>query len=350
MALGTNHLYNNAASVAEFIPELWSDDIIAAYKSNLVLANLVSKINHKGKKGDTIHIPSPTRGSANAKAVATQVVLNQNNSTEIQVSINKHYEYSIIIEDILEVQALPSLRRFHTDDAGYALAKQIDQDLALLWAGLQGGDSATWDKAVAGDDGSTLAFISGGAVNAANLADAGIRKMIQTLDDQDVPMSERYLVIPPSQRNVLMGLSRFTEQAFTGEMGGGNTIRNGQIGDIYGVKVFVTTNCPWVAIDDATAPITITADTDIATAFTDTAFSGTGTDVLGNSYNFAATPTDYRVGALMHKDALILAEQMGIRAQTQYKQEYLGTLMTSDCLYGVAEARDYAGVAFGVPA
>ena len=349
MALGTNHLYNNAASVAEFIPELWSDDIIAAYKSNLVLANLVSKINHKGKKGDTIHIPSPTRGAANAKVVATQVVLNQNNSTEIQVSINKHYEYSIIIEDILEVQALPSLRRFHTDDAGYALAKQIDQDLALLWAGLQGGDSATWDKAVAGDDGSTLAFISGGAVNAANLADAGIRKMIQTLDDQDVPMSERYLIIPPSQRNILMGLSRFTEQAFTGEMGGSNTIRNGQIGDIYGIKVFVTTNCPWVSIDGAG----YSTAADMYTGFSDVDFSAgaTGTDSLGNSYNMsAAAATDHRVGALMHKDALILAEQMGIRSQTQYKQEYLGTLMTSDCLYGVAEARDYAGVAFGVPA
>ena len=51
MPLGTGHLSNGAGSIAEFIPELWSDDIIAAYKQNLVLANLVSKINHKGKKG-----------------------------------------------------------------------------------------------------------------------------------------------------------------------------------------------------------------------------------------------------------------------------------------------------------
>ncbi len=37
---------------ATFIPEIWSDEIIAAYKKNLVLANLVMKMNFKGKKGD----------------------------------------------------------------------------------------------------------------------------------------------------------------------------------------------------------------------------------------------------------------------------------------------------------
>jgi len=30
---------------------------------------------------------------------------------------------------------------------------------------------------------------------------------------------------------------------------------------------------------------------------------------------------------------------MGVRTQTQYKQEYLGDLMTADCLYGVQIVR-----------
>jgi hypothetical protein len=41
---------------------------------------------------------------------------------------------------------------------------------------------------------------------------------------------------------------------------------------------------------------------------------------------------------------------MGVRSQTQYKQEYLGTLFTADTLYGVAELRDYSTVALIVPA
>jgi hypothetical protein len=38
------------ANAGTFIPELWSDEIIAAYKQNLVMANLVSKMSFKGKK------------------------------------------------------------------------------------------------------------------------------------------------------------------------------------------------------------------------------------------------------------------------------------------------------------
>lgn len=324
MPLGTNHLANTASSVQEFVPELWSDDVIASYKANLVLGNLVSKINHQGKRGDTIHIPQPTRGSANAKSVGSQVTLNQDNSSEITVTIDKWFEYSIVIEDIIGIQSLPSLRRFHTDDAGYALARQIDYDLHVLGTGLQGGtldttpgtpDSQTlsYDAAVIGGDGSTTwdSTANTNTGNGSTLTDAGIRTMIQTLDDADVPFSQRYLVIPPVEKKTLMGLNRFTEQAFVGEVGPGNTIRNGRLGDIYGVEVFVSTACPTIKAAD--------------------------------------NLTEYRVGLMLHKDAFVLATQLSVRSQAQYKQEYLGWLYTSDTIYGTAELRDNAGVAFVVP-
>lgn len=302
MALGTNHVTNTTG--ATFIPELWSDEIIAAYKQNLVMANLVSKMSFKGKKGDTLHIPKPTRGAAALKAASTQVTLQAATESEVQVLVNKHYEYSRLIEDITETQALASLRKFYTGDAGYALAKQVDTDLIQLGRGAQGGNGTiAYDKAVIASDGSTL--YTGG--NEAAITDAGIRKVIQTLDDADVPMDGRCLVLPPVARNVMMGLARFTEQAFVGETGGGNTIRNGQIGNVYGVMVYVSTNCE----------------------------TATG---------------DARIGMMFHKDAFVLAEQLGVRSQTQYKQEYLGTLFTSDMLYGVKELRDEAAVAIAMAA
>lgn len=305
MALGSNHVTNTTA--ATFIPELWSDEIIAAYKQNLVMANLVSKMSFKGKKGDTLHIPKPTRGSASVKAASSQVTLQAATESEVQVLVNKHYEYSRLIEDITEAQALASLRKFYTGDAGYALAKQVDTDLIQLGRGVNGGNgTAAYNKAVLAGDGSTL-YVDGTNVGNA-ITDAGIRKIIQTLDDQDVPMDGRVLVLPPVARNTMMGLARFTEQAFTGETGGGNTIRNGEIGNVYGVKVYVTTN----------------ADT--------------------------ATTNTTRIGMMFHKDAFVLAEQMGVRSQTQYKQEYLGTLFTSDMLYGVKELRDEAAIAIALAA
>jgi len=49
-----------------------------------------------------------------------------------------------------------------------------------------------------------------------------------------------------------------------------------------------------------------------------------------------------------HKDALVLAEQMSVRSQTQYKQEYLSTLYTADTLYGIQTYRPEAGFILAV--
>jgi hypothetical protein len=142
MGLGTNH--STLTTSDKFIPELWSDEVIGEYKRNLVLANLVTKMSHKGKKGDSIHIPKPARGSASVKAASSQVTLIADTATAVDISINKHYEYSKLIEDIAEVQALASMRKFYTDDAGYALAKQVDTSLFGVAQTLQGG-TATGD-------------------------------------------------------------------------------------------------------------------------------------------------------------------------------------------------------------
>jgi N4-gp56 family major capsid protein len=310
MALGTSHVTTTTA--ANFIPEIWSDEIVAAYKKNLVAANLIKKMSFKGKKGDTVHIPSPTRGSASAKAASTQVTLIAATEGVVDISINKHYEYSRMIEDIVEAQALSSLRQFYTEDAGYALAKQVDTDLIKLGRLSQGGTGARYSGAFIGSDGTTAYDYT--TDNQAALTDAAIRRSIQRLDDSDVPMDGRFFIVPPASRNTLMGLARFTEQAFVGEQGGSNTIRNGEIGDVYGVKVYVSTNC----------------------------------DTANDAEDGSGTAQAARIALMGHKDAFVLVEQVGIRSQTQYKQEYLGTLFTADTLYGVGELRDYSSVALAV--
>jgi N4-gp56 family major capsid protein len=307
MALGTDHVTTTTG--ATFIPEIWSDEIVATYKKNLVLANLVKKMAFKGKKGDSVHIPAPTRGSASVKSASTQVTLIAATESEVVVTINQHYEYSRLIEDIVEAQALASLRNFYTEDAGYALARQVDSSLIQLGRAVNGGGTtAAYNAAFSGADGTT-AYVAAANTGLGALTDAAIRRSIQRLDDNDVPMDNRFLMVPPSTRNTLMGIARFTEQAFVGEQGGSNTIRNGEIGNVYGVPVFVTSN----------------------------AESTTGS-------------TAAKACLLGHKDFAVFVEQMGVRSQTQYKQEYLGTLFTADTLYGVKELRDGSAVALIVPA
>ena len=79
----------------------------------------------------------------------------------------------------------------------------------------------------------------------------------------------------------------------------GRVVNNGQIGNLYGIDIFVSSNCPVI--------------------------EGT-----------------IKQAMLFHKDAMVLAEQQGVRSQTQYKQEFLGSLYTADTLYGTAVLRNDA--------
>jgi len=295
-------------TAAKFIPELWSDEIVAAYKKSLVLANLVNKMPMTGKKGDTLHIPKPTRGSANAKVENQAVTIQSDVEDEVILTIDKHFEYSRLIEDITDVQALASMRRFYTDDAGYALAKQVDDDLFALGKSFGDGDGSDWvhSNAFYMDGTSGLTAYAEDTVAAADtFSDAGFRAAIQQLDDADVPMDGRFIVVPPSVRNDIMGIDRYNSSDFVD----GRGVNNGQIGQLYGIDVYVTSNCP----------------------------------VIETAANNAAGGA-VKAGMLGHKDAMVLAEQMGVRSQTQYKQEFLSTLFTSDTLYGTKVIRPESGL------
>lgn len=318
MAFGTDHIVT--AEVPNFIPELWSDEVIAVYKTNTVAASRVRVLNHRGKKGDTIKIPTPARGSASAKAADTIVTfIAHGTDAGVSVSIDKHKEYSRLIEDIVDVQALESLRRFYTDDGGYAIAKQVDSDIlveffrgagaTINWtqstntiattstfatAGVREGDGTVWDEAGTTD-----------------ISDAGIRTFIKLLDDNDVPFAERCMIIPTIVKQDLLGLARFTEEAFVGERAGANSVRNGIVGNVYGMEVYVSTNCPLVEDGLATA--------------------------------------DNVAGYVVQRDSLVLVEQLGVRSQSQYKQEYLADLFTVDMIYGTKLVRESNVVTFVVP-
>jgi len=285
------------ANVADFVPEIWALETVAAYKSNLVLAQLVSLIPHVGKKGDTIHIPAPSRAAASSKVAATVVsLLTYADTVEKQVVIDQHFHYARLIEDIAEIQGLPSIRRFFTDDAGYALAKQTDTSLIELAATWGGGTA--YSDAVIGDG--TTAWVQTGSGNGSAISDAGVRELVQTFDDEDVPSRDRFLAIPPVEKKRMLGNTRYTEQAFVGEVGMANSIRNGLVGDLYGFEIYVSSNLVTVDSSDCTS---------------------------------------YRPALFFQRDSLVLAEQLTPRVQEQYKLEALGNLLVSDAIYGVATIR-----------
>lgn len=284
MALGTPHVTNTTA--ATFIPEIWSDEIIASYEKSLVIRPLIRAMSMVGKKGDTVHIPKPDRGAAHAKLAETQVTLNALATTDLTVIIDQHFEYSRFIEDITEKQALSSLRKFYTEDAGYALADNVDS--ALIAEANSGFDAKK-------------SFVSGGIADEAGATttafnDEGLRAAIAILDENNVPGDSRVLVVSPTVKAAMLGVSNYVSSDFVS----GRPTETGSFGSLYGVDLYVSTN------------------------------------LTGNAGE--------KNCLLMHKDALVIAEQVGVRTQTQYKQEWLADLLTADMLYGVETYRPECGV------
>lgn len=301
MGLGTGQVTTTTGAV--FVPQLWSDDIAARYKHNLVLANNITQWDHSDKPGAVVNVPSPSRAAATNIYGSQGSALTFTAPTEntFSVTINQHWATPKQIPDIAEKQFLTSYRKFITDDIGYSLAVAID---SYLWqTGRLFGGASQDAGAVVASDGVTVwnPSANGNAGNAANLTDQGIRKLIQTLDDSDVPGTERFFAVPPVEKNRLLGNGRFSEQSFTGEAGSGSPIRTGRVGDLYGMDVYISANSPTVLATNGT--------------------------------------TQVRGVMIAHKDSMILINQILPRVQSQYKLEFLSDVLVADCAFGAAVVR-----------
>lgn len=309
MALGTGQLTFTIAD--KFIGELWSDEIAVRYKKNLVIANLVDNMDHTGKYGDTVHIPSSTRGTA-AQYFSTPgqaVTFTAPTMNDFTIVINQWWVHGKQLPDLVEKQALPSMRKFIVNDMSYSLALAVDSYLHdSIAAVLAGGAVVTAGAkaaggSVIGGDGSTAwsPTANTNTGNGTDLTDDGIRRMMQTLDDLDVPGDDRFWVVPPVAKRKLLGIPRFTEQAFVGEGGSDSSIRNGYVGNLYGTPVYVSSNC--------------------------------------SSFNATDAATAYRQVVYAHQSAMVLVNQIKPRVQAQYKVEFLSDAIVADVAFGAAVIR-----------
>lgn len=309
MALGTGQL--TFSNVSYFLPQLWADELAVRYKKNLVLANLVDNMDWTGKYGDVVNIPTSTRGTA-AQYFSTPgqaVSFSAPTTNQFQVTVNQWWVQGKQIPDLVEKQSLPSLRRFIVNDMAYSLALAVDSYLHdQVAATLQNGAAVVYGTpnskatggSVIGGDGTTVwnPAANTNTGNGTDLTDDGIRRLMQNLDDLDVPGDNRTWVVPPVTKRKLLGVPRFTEQAFVGEGGEGSSIRNGYVGNLYGTPVYVSSNC--------------------------------------SSFDATDGATAYRQIIYAHQSAMILITQIKPRVQAQYKVEYLSDAIVADVAFGAA--------------
>lgn len=274
MALGTNG--QTITTGDKFRPAVWANDVQDILKSELVLLPRVRHYDSEAAgMGKSVTVPFVQSAAANDKAANTQVTLNGQTATSVDILINKHKESSYIVEDILGIQSKYDLRSEFTRAAAYAIAEAVDTDILTE---LKAGSTNT----ALGTFGTTLTYNL--------LVDAQV-----VLDTAKAPSSDRTFACDPFQYGQLLKVDNFVRYDALGKSG---NIENGRVGRVINFEVAMSQNIP-----------------------------------------FVDTTTDEHTGVAFHKDAVGIAMQEKPRTQAQYKQEYLGWLLTVDVVYGVKTLR-----------
>jgi hypothetical protein len=147
----------------------------------------------------------------------------------------------------------------------------------------------------------TSAFTAYGAYGTV-IADSLILTVNRYLDDAKAPQGDRSLVVTPQGKQEMLNIDKYIRYDAIGIGGKDNAIMNGQIGEIYGIKVFMSQNLVQV----------------------------TTTRTRTTTYSSTRKP-------------LRLPFSSQPRTQAQYKQEYLGWLVTVDILWGMTSLRSGFG-------
>lgn len=161
-------------------------------------------------------------------------------TVELQIDQGKYYAFQV--NDLLAMQSQPKLMDMFSNDAGMQMKVAVDSE--CFFATFTGADSsnqgATAGKKSAGYNlGTVVAPVQFNA-SATSAVDI-LTRLSSVLDEQNVPETDRALVIDPVSRQALMN-SNLQQAYLTGDSQ--SIVRNGKIGGIDRFEVYVSNNLP----------------------------------------------------------------------------------------------------------
>jgi len=277
MATGATEYVDSTLGNGVWVPDLWSAEALVAMRKNLVFAENVNRQWEKEATiGKSVYVPSVSHLDARAKVENTAITFQTNTETAVQILIDKWYYAAFGIEKMVRKQGKMDIVAKYQNELGYALAKQVDSDLAALVPGLS----------------QTVGTLG------TNLSDDNLRRAKQYLDDADVPLANRVIVINPAEENNFLSFDRYTSADYVNT----NTpVLNGEIGKLYGVPVLKTTNLNAPSAGQAAC-------------------------------------------VMMHKEAFALVIQSQPDTHMDFSISHLADQVAMEIIYGVKEMRDDHGV------
>jgi len=240
-----------AIAIPEFIPEIWSANILTALRSALTYggAGIINR-NYEGdiaQAGDTVHITSFADPAVRQYTPRVDITWDSIDADTRALLIDQLDYFAFTVDDVERRQALPGFVEETSRGASYNLATETDTYLSgLMEADV---DAANQLGAV------PVAQSSPGEAYALLVALRGVLKRA------NVPDVGRWVVIPPELYGVLLLDPRFVDASQSGST---ETLRNGFVGRAAGFDVYEANTVP-----EATEVFTIIAGHPIATTFAD---------------------------------------------------------------------------------
>jgi len=212
----TENVLNNTTNAA-FIPTIIAQKAIGRFPSYLNLARTVSRDSEwtQAKEGATIQVPKRGAVVANDKTAGNNFTKQNPTATNVSVTLNKHKEVTLTIDDVTKVLENQDTQNGYADDGAIALAEAVETSLAELHASIE--NTITFDA------------------TSATTIDASLLLIRKYFADQKVPLLEqRYLYTASSMFNDLLGVDKYTRYDARGDAG---AITEGKIVRTYGIEI-----------------------------------------------------------------------------------------------------------------
>jgi len=231
----------------KFIPQIWSGKLQVKFYSSTVLAEITNndwegEIKDQGDKVEIRTIPSITISSySKGQTLTSQVPTN----SVIELNIDKGKYFQVVVDDVDEVQADLKLMDIFTNDAAQQMKISVDTDVL---AGVKNAAAPANQGALAGalseninlGDGNATGGLTGVQLSKTTVINK-IVEMGQVLDEQNVPETGRFMVIP-AWMAAMIKQSDLKDASITGDTQ--TPLRNGRLGTIDRFTLYVSNLLP----------------------------------------------------------------------------------------------------------
>ena len=220
-----------------FIPTLWSGKLIEKFYDATVLA-AIANTDYAGEisnQGDQVVIRQKPTLTINAYQADQDLVVERPSSSVVNLDIDKGQYFAAILDDVMETQADLNQLGMWADDASEQMKITIDSDVLRGIAGDVAAENSGLTAGVISGDidlgvtGTPIALVSRAPTAGQTEVIDLILRMGQVLDEQNIPESGRWLVIPAAVA-AMIKRSELRDASLTGD--GMTMLRNGRLGMI----------------------------------------------------------------------------------------------------------------------